>query len=69
MVSCSIFCEFREVYVKSQDLKNFKNEISEWKKDVEKATTENTKRDDEITEQVYQKILSNIQNEWDLKIR
>lgn len=56
------------MYVKSQKLEDFKNEINIWKNELERKISENTPNGDELSQKLYQQISENLTHTWDEKL-
>lgn len=61
--------EYLTDFAKAKDLKSFRKEIEDFKTQVNKDTTDAAFKAEEIKEQVYMKLMSNIRNEWDLRFQ
>lgn len=67
LVSNSIL-ENLQNYSKLADLKNLKSEVTEFKREVEKNTTDSAYRAEDMKEQIYSKLLTKFRNEYDPKL-
>ena len=60
--------DYLSEYSKINDLKLLKNEFEKFKANIEQETANNAILANEIKDQIYNKVSSNIRKEWDLKI-